>query len=229
MSTGVGIGIGIGPFGAKAPTGPSGAQYLDLPGTTNNYASTPDSAALSITGDIDIQALLAPNDWTPTAQNMPVSKQGGSYRTSIGTDGKISITVDGVKDYWSTVASGLTDGEANWIRWTLDVDNGAGGSVARIYTGGTGASPSWSQLGADITHTSTVSFTDNTSALIIGGRNTSQFMFAGKIYRLIIKSGIGGTTVFDFDPSVAQPGDTSLTESSSHAATVTLTGTAALV
>ena len=35
-------------------------QYVQFPGTSGNYASTPDSAALSITGDIDIRAKFSP-------------------------------------------------------------------------------------------------------------------------------------------------------------------------
>jgi hypothetical protein len=41
-----------------------GDSYLLLPGVINNYATTPDSPALSITGDLDLRLKIAPTSWT---------------------------------------------------------------------------------------------------------------------------------------------------------------------
>ena len=55
------------PGGANDPTflAYAGTQYMYLPGVDGNDASTPDSPALGITGDIDIRVRLALDDWSP--------------------------------------------------------------------------------------------------------------------------------------------------------------------
>jgi hypothetical protein len=51
-------------------------NYLALGGIAGNYASTPDSVANSITGDIDIRTKVALADWTPAVANvLPVLYQ----------------------------------------------------------------------------------------------------------------------------------------------------------
>ena len=62
--------------GASARPLLTGGAYIDgtnglvLSGLFGNYASTPDSAALSITGDIDIKCKVAMADWTPSEENV---------------------------------------------------------------------------------------------------------------------------------------------------------------
>ena len=69
-------------------------QYLSLPGTAGNKASTPDAAALDIVGDIEIRAALNMTDWTPgTERRAIVTKISGNtgYGLYIESDGKLSL------------------------------------------------------------------------------------------------------------------------------------------
>lgn len=106
--------------------------YLDLPGTSGNYASSPDSAALSITSDIDIRVKVAMDDWTPAALCRLMSKSNTgsgtiSYILSVisatqGTAGCLRLTLssDGTNTTAATssVATGVTDGAVKWVRAT---------------------------------------------------------------------------------------------------------------
>ncbi len=219
----------------------AGTQYLWLPGVTSNNAVVPDSAALDISGDLDISALVALDDWTPSADAASiVCKEqnpgdfGYLFRVN-QTDGKLLLawsetgaTYDGLTA--STVAPTVNDGNKLWIRATLDVDGGAGGGGrVTYYTGGSGASPSWVQLGDTVDDgTSTPTFIrTNTQDVVIGEREdgTSDDEFKGAIYRVIIKDGIDGTIQLDADftdkTALAEP-FSSFTEKSSNAATVTI-------
>jgi hypothetical protein len=122
----------------------------------------------------------------------------------------------------SSVATGLTDGSAAWIRVTWRASDGR----TQFFTAADSATApsSWTQLGTDQT-ASLASLNNSTSALHIGeqgagGGNT----VAGKVYRVRVLSTIGGTVVLDadFTTGITSGGQTSFVESSSNAATVTI-------
>src|SRR5690606_13066716 len=103
------------------------ATYLDLPGVSGNYASTPDSEAVSITGDIDIRVKVAMDDWTPASVQTLVAKivppDQESWRFQLLASGAISfvISTDGVNDavsQASSAATGFSDGTEHWVRVT---------------------------------------------------------------------------------------------------------------
>jgi len=209
-----------------------------LSGLASNYASTPDSAALSITGDIDIKAKVAMADWTPSEVKYIVGKWGSastrSYSLGIGTDGKIRLfwSTDGSNSNSadSTVATGITDGATKWVRATLDVNDGAGNRVAKFYTSDDGSS--WTQLGTTVTVGITITIFDSTSAVEVGTNNTGSATGAliGTVYRTIIQSAYDtanntSSLVFDADFSTQTADALAFTESSSNAATVTINTT----
>lgn len=186
------------------------ASYLSLPGTSGNYASSPDSAAASIVGDIDIRVKAALNDWTPANSAIFVAKFASnttrSYALQINTgstgrltlytspDGTSGNQVSGV----STAAVGAADAADIWIRATLDVNDGAGNRVYTFYTSTDG--DSWSQLGDVVTTAGATTIHDNNSILEVGAFITgTSGLIAGKIYLAQVYSGIGGTLVADFD------------------------------
>lgn len=207
-----------------------GVNYMYLPGVAGNYASTPEAAALDITGDIDIRVQVAMDDWTPAADNVLSSKRTSgssttqSYELSLRNNGGLRLiwadgTTNNVKD--STVALTVSDGSPLWVRATLDVDNGSSQNVVTFYTSNDGST--WTQLGAAVTTAGTTSITTDTNALFVGSRGTSGLPLAGKVYRAQIRDGINGTTVFDADfTKLAHGGQTTFTEDSSNAATVTI-------
>jgi len=200
--------------------------YLELPGTSGNYASTPDSAALSITGDIDITLDLSIDDLTPAATQYLMAKAEASGNRSwdiqLLSTGLLKLrpcedgtnVIDGTTEQ-SDVAlqTVVANGERFTLRITLDVDNGASGRDLKFYVNGV-------QLGTTQVGSAPVALFDGNESVKIG-RSTNAPL-AGKVYRAQIRDGIGGTLVFDADFTAESPGTTSFTESSSEAATVTV-------
>jgi hypothetical protein len=211
-----------------------GGGYLYLPGINANYASTPDSAALDITGDLDIRVKVAPNSWTPTTANYVVTKWGAaasqrSYTFGINTNGTLvfqwSNNGTGSTTINSTAETGFAIGETKWIRIAFDVDNGASGNDIRFFTSSDGTT--WTQLGTTITTAGVASIFAGTAALEVGAFNIGTLTTLGKIFRAQVLSGIGGTTAFDanFETAMTAQTVTSFTESSANAATVTINRT----
>jgi hypothetical protein len=219
--------------------GVPGTQYLRLPGTAGNYASTPDAAALDITGDIDIQVLVAMDDWTSATDQAYIAKYTGGQISWLF---RYENTGNVFRFQWSEDGSALKTEDCNlsptipasgrlWIRITLDVDDGASNYALKFYTGGDGDIPSWSQLSITETGAAATSIFAGTAPMEIGSRvNGSLEPLAGKIYRAIIKDGINGTTVFDADftdRANVTPESATFNESSPNAAVVTVNRSAA--
>jgi len=210
----------------------TGTQYLHLPGIGGNYASTPDTAPLDITGDLSLQAFIALDDWTPTAENRVIAKWQGterSYLLSIFTDGKVrfgysttgadQVIVD------STVAVAFADGTTGGIRADFDVDAGASDNEVTFFTA-VGLGGPWVQLGSIQNNAGTVTMHSGTAILEVGSGDGGTFgLLGGKVYEAQILDGIGGTLEFDADftdtSAVTEPFAT-FTEASSNAATVTI-------
>ena len=77
---------------------------------------------------------------------------------------------------------------------------------------------SWTQLGADVAATSGL-IDVSTARLTIGAISASgSFPFSGRVYRAIVRDGIGGTTVADFDAS--QCGQSGFTDEQGNVWTV---------
>lgn len=197
-----------------------GTPYLLLDGTSGCYASTPDAAANSITGDIDIRCQVAMDDWTPAAQTTFVSKMTStgnqvSYVFGIAATGVLLIytSPDGTNgaavSSVSTVATGITDGAKKWVRATLDINDGGGNRVARFYISDDGLT--WTQLGSTVTTAGATTIFDGTSVLSIGANElgTTQRV-AGKVYAAKIYNGIAGTLAVDFRLDKVAKGATSV-------------------
>lgn len=209
----------------------TGTNYLYLSGVANNVATAPSSAPLNITSDIDLRAYIAMDDWTPSGEGHVVGKyteSGGGYVLSVLTTGTLVlrwVAPGGVNlSATSSVATGLTDGSAKWIRATLDADNGASGYSVVFYLSDDGST--WTQLGTTVTSAGTTSITTTTAALAMGAYATAPSirLVAGKFYQAQVLNGIGGTVVFDanFTTGITTGAQTTFTESSVNAATVTI-------
>lgn len=209
------------------------ATYLSLPGTSGNYASTPDSAASSVTGDIDIRVKAALNDWTPFAFGAFVAKMTGdaidgwSYRLGIHVDGSLRFSWNSAGTFLekdSTVVAGIADGAVKWVRAILDVDNGAAGNDVKFYTSDDGAI--WTQLGATVTTAGVTSVADSIAALEVGSRRdgTADILTSGKAFYAELRNGIDGTVVAAFDPSRANGGDKALTAETGEVWTINQSG-----
>lgn len=177
-------------------------NVVDLPGTSGNFISTPDSAALSIVGDIDIRCKVAPDDWTPGVQGRLVNKRSGSaggesFSLSLNTNGRFlwEWSADGsaVLSSSSTTDTGFADGAVKWVRVTLDVDNGATGNDTTFYTSDDGST--WTQLGTVVTKAGVTSIFDSATEVRIGAFGTGIQPVSGNVYQAEIRNGIGGTVV----------------------------------
>lgn len=217
------------------------ANYLELPGASGDYASTPDSAALDITGDLDLRAFVALDDWTPTTGQMVVAKWESapqlSYALSVITSGLLRL--DWADDLGgltaeSTVRPTASNGQPLWVRVTLDVDAaepspGLFTAIVTFYTSEDG--DTWGQLGAEIIFPgiTTGNIFVSTSILEVGScfGGTSQIL-NGRVYQSLVYDGIDGALVASMVADDTTAGDTSF-PSSLTGETWTVNGSAAIV
>lgn len=184
-------------------------------GVSQSFASTPDTAALDITGDLELVARVELDDWTPASINGIVSKWSTtgnqrSYRLGVGTTGllRLSYSANGsiVVDVSSTAAVPFTNGATYWVKATLDANNGASGTDTTFWWAPDSEiePTAWTRLGNVVTTAGTVSMYNSTAELAVGAETSgSANLLSGSVYRAIVRSGIGGTTVADFDASDA--------------------------
>lgn len=215
-----------------------GAVARGLNATTSNggYITTPDSATLSITGDLDVQAKVQCDDWTPSAAFELCGKSGAAGQAGwflrLGTDGKLTLfwSPDGtaVLSITSTVAVPFADGATGWVRATIDVDNGASQRVVTFYTSNDGSA--WTILGTAVTQAGATSIFDNTTAVTFVGRaagGPGGIVGQMTAYQLRIFNGINGTLVADLDVADAPNATSSWVDSKGvpwTAASVSATG-----
>jgi hypothetical protein len=175
--------------------------------TGNSWASTPDSAANSVTGDIDLRARVKMNDWTQAGDAILADKFGSGQKTfewymSAGgnltcvwsTNGSANIASQ------STAATGFTDGTTHWVRVTRASATGQVIFYTSNDTTTDSAAVSWTQLGTAVAATSGALF-NGTSVLTVGDVNGGGVPLLGDFYYFEIRNGIGGSVVCKFDPS----------------------------
>lgn len=187
--------------------------HITLPSAGANFASVPDSAALDITGDIELVMRFSMDDFTPTPSNVyPFAKRAttGNQRSwlwEITTGGLIRLywSADGTTELSriSTVALPFTDGTNYWLRVQLDVDNGAAGHNVRFdWAPDQENEPAtWTQVGTTVTTAGVTSIFASTANVTIGRWQDAGTSAPGKYLRAIVRSGLGGsaTTVLDVD------------------------------
>lgn len=196
--------------------------HLRLDG--QGYATTPDAAALDITGDIDIRADIEPDSWTPAARTVIASKylNTGSNRSwylSLAGTGHLEFAWSAagttVETATSTAAVPATTGRLT-VRVVLDVSN-AGNHTVTFYTG-TSVTTATTQLGAVVTTAGVTSIFSGTAALEVGSGNggivifVGDQRFVGRFYRLQVCNGIAGTVVADPDFTGLADGTTSFSD-----------------
>lgn len=193
---------------------PDFAPYGYTPGIANNYFSTPDSAAASITGSIDIRVYVALASWNPAVFQTLVGKYSSpnaSYLLGVEAGGTLRFfgSSDGTTNTDagpnSTVSlSSIPDGALKWIRCTK---NTATGDI-KYYTSDDGVT--WTQLGTTIAG-AVYSIFDGTAALSIGQYAGGSGPANAQFYRAMIYNGIAGTLAVDFDPRRSANGWTNFT------------------
>ena len=214
------------------------SKSLDLPGGSGDIATTPDAAATSVTGDIDIRCHAAPDDWTPAANMAFMTKRSGadgnfSWYMLIQTNGTLHLwwTPDGTNasalGKSSTAATGAANGSDLHVRATLNVDAGSTDNDVTFYTSPDGTT--WTQLGDVVNTAGTTSIHDGASNLNVGANDTAFDLFAGVVFSAQVYDGIAGTLVGDFNPSRDGTVGASTVTSSTTSEVWTIAGSASIV
>lgn len=196
--------------GLLAAYRPQLAQYLSLPGIAGNMAWMPDSALVSVLGDIDIIVKVAPIDWTNAATiqtliakraalcswQLRIAQLTGRIDFIWSEDGTVLLPTS------SSIAVPGIDNKSIFIRFTFDVDDGSGNRIANFYTSENGII--WNQLGIPIVVAGVTSIFDSDIPIEIGsiGFGGNQFL-NGSVYYAEVRNGIDGPAVAKFDPSRA--------------------------
>lgn len=208
----------------------TGTNYVYMTGLTN-YAATPSATPLDITGDIEIVVRLAADDWTPTAPQIIASKRSStnlSWQLQLAIDGTITWSFNNGTNLFLngvvTAPSPLTDGVPYWLKFTRVASTGA---IAMQQASDQATEPtSWPTTWTSSGTRNTGNITAQAVELAIGAarQGSAGDSFVGKFYRAIVRNGIGGTTVFDadFTTGITSGAQTTFTESSANAATVTI-------
>ncbi len=221
----------VGALNAEAtPVGVVGYQPTKLrtPGTSGNYASCPDSAGVSVTGDIDLRWQGSLDDWTPTSTNTLIGKDDGasqrSFFIAILSSGVMRFYVSVTGTSWSSVDSTASvpasDGAVIWVRVTRVSATGA----VTFYTSADGVA--WTQLGAAGSTTSGAIY-NSTQPLSVGTYDASNWWLKGHTLRAEVRNGINGTVVANPD-FTSNPNDSDGYAPDAAGNTWTLHGTAAL-
>src|SRR5690606_3457558 len=209
----------------------AGGPYLELTGEAG-IASTPDDAALDITGDIDLR-WEGEADWYSTAAQMLLGKWGDagnrSYHMRI-EEGYLVMLVttdgtNGVSGVWRLPEMPRHAA----VRMTLASDTVAGTYLMRTYWAETLDGP-WVQFSDDdlMMGPTAITIFASTAPLSIAPQQSDlsaaldpRTPVKGRCYRAEVRSGIDGTVVAAPDFTAQEPGTTSFTDSAGRTWTLT--------
>jgi hypothetical protein len=205
MKLGLGLSIpGVATMGGKQ------LRYVEINGASGSYLSVPDSAALDITGDIDMRVLVEPVSWSSGGVQILASKAttaGGSeggYGLQLGSTGIPNfVWVDNSNTTRQAAASTSVSASAPlWVRATLDVDDGAGGHAVNVFQRSV-LTPTWTLVGLANRTAASVTTTQIKANNRQVGLGSTTFgtgnLLTGRIFAAQILNGINGTVVFDWD------------------------------
>lgn len=214
----------------------TGTNYLYLPGVVGNYASTPDSAALDVAGDLEIVCRV--NLESFSVQQGLVSKATGAapvigYEFYVGSTGFLFLrwgngtSTNTFNPSNSLSAAGLVVGTTYWLKVTLDVDNGASGHQVNFFWAVDSATEptSWNSFSQPAAGVGISSVSNSAVQVGLGAYyNGTAAAMQGKMFRAIVRSGINGTIAIDadFTTGITTGSQATFTESSVNAATVTI-------
>jgi hypothetical protein len=215
------------------------ATWLETNGTAG-VASCPDSAGLSIVGDIDLRILCKVPDWSPAVAYMFMCKRHSSdsatgewqWSNDADTGGTgvrfvrwrwFDSVGTNVTNVSGTFGGAAADGEWLAHRFFFDVDDGAGNRVLtwqyKIASGPTediATSSGWTNAGTPVTTAGTTNIRGTAANLVeIGSQNsgTTSLMASGSaVAKALILNGIAGTTVGSPDFTALTAGQTSYTD-----------------
>lgn len=198
---------------------PNAYKLARFPGTSGDYASTPDNAAFSALTDFSVAALVSLDDWTPAANNTVLghfSTTGDqrSHAFQVRVTGELrlnlSTTGTGSTGYDSVSTVGFTDGTPHWILVTRASASGEIKFYTADYTAGVVTPPaigSFTQLGSTVSGMTGALYNATTTLDVSGFTGGTTASLDGDVRRVMLYTGIYGsgteTLVRDFYPSDA--------------------------
>jgi len=210
---------------------PEGASYLRSDTDQASYASCPDSAGVSITGDTEIQLDITLSSWRQATILAAKFGNSGQFSWLLSLQGNgtlfFSSSPDGAAQVTaaSTVSIPNPPGGTALRRCAVKVTLAVATGTVTFWTapdiGGT-----WTQLGAAVVSGATSVF-DSTAPVTAGWTVSTSLAapgYQGKIHAFRLLSGIGGTVKASPDFTTQTPGATSFTDAQSN--TWTVAGTA---
>lgn len=171
--------------------------------------STPDDASLDITGNIDVRALIALENWASILQRIVGKREGAADRSwsfYIASTGKLgwNWSVDGTGATGgfneSSTSPGVND-QHLWIRVTHQVNDGAGQNVVTFFTSTQPitthpADVVWTLL-SQHTNSGATSIFNSTAALQVGNNDGNEL--TGRAYYAEVRNSIDGNIVANPD------------------------------
>jgi hypothetical protein len=206
-------------------------SVIEKGSATGNYVSTPDTAALDITGDIDLRIDVTLTDWNPGSFRTLIAKytpaNQKSYGLGINNSGKVAM-------FWSSTGSNDLESDSTVnptpaasgrlaVRAVLDVNNGAAGNTVTFYTAPTIAGP-WTQLGAPVVTGGTTSIFSSTAIVELGSDSGGVSFHAATIHSAEIINSAGAIVAAPSARRVSA-GSTSFTDSTGKVWTLNGAGT----
>lgn len=168
-------------------------QSVQLAGA--DYASTPSSAGLQ--SAVDLRAWVALNSWASGAVQKLIGKWNtgtAGYLLEVDATGTVTFAVNtaGVQVFTTSAPLGYAGGTVKWIRATWNAATGQ----AIVYSSDDGSN--WTAVQTFPGTPGAVA--TNAEAVTVGADAGGAQPMAGKVYRAMLLSSIGGATVGDFNP-----------------------------
>lgn len=185
------------------------SNFVYTTGVTGNGISTPDAAALDITGDIEFEFIFHPTAVpnfgvaAATPQMLLGKEAAGQNSWAIRREASRRIgfvySIDGTARLARQSAVDVPAG-TNALKVEVDVDNGATQHVVRFY-----ASADYGEnytLLSTVTTAGVISLFSSNSPVYIGDASLSGSAIEAGFQRVVIRNGIGGPAALDVDTSV---------------------------
>ena len=201
-----------------------GGEALFVDDGVINGASTPDNAALDITGDIDLR-WEGEGDWYKAGAQMLMGKWGApgqrSYHMRIENQQLyIHTTQDGTAGRFVALTLPPSLPKRCAFRATMDVNNGLGGYTTALFWSESIDEP-WHAFGPDVVNTTfgPITLFSSTAPLSISPEQTDLGItvlrrpFEGRVYRAEVRSGINGAVVASPNFEAQTSGTTGFTDS----------------
>lgn len=196
--------------------------YLNLPGTGNSYASTPDPGGAPVDLEVVLFAQRSDN-WFPSQEETLASHYNTvsdqrAWRLAVQEDGYLILGWSG------DGTSALTFAQATerlpfdafgraWIRVRLDSDDGSGNWVVTFESSDDGET--WTAVGDTATGSGPAPLFDSSAAYYVGAYMAGSGpvnRWTGRIYLAEVRTGAGGALIVSPDFTGRPAGTTSFTD-----------------